>query len=1209
MGSFPIGTLFAILAMKDELSGPITGLARTVVSKSGEISTAVEGAAVKIGNVNKLLRDFSGLPIMNKAEEMAAAVAKIGGAAKLTADEQAKVNAVVNEAIRKYQALGQEVPAHLADLAVATTQIIPPTERAAEKVGVLDQKLDDLGDKKSIFQDLDGALNKVGLTVGALGVGAGVGGLITLGREAISAASHLTDLRDATGLSLQELQRYEVAGAKVGVSLDTAARGVQQLQRNLVDGDDGAVNALSAMNLNVQQLLAMSPGEMFEAIAAKVALIPDPAHRTATAVEVLGKSGQQLLPLLLADIEKLNEGVAKMSDEAVENLDRLDDRVAAFSLSVRNNMGQLISDLESGKLTATSVGNPLGPMVAILSFANTRRREIADTAKAIGGEDGMAGALDRVRAAGDPVVAIVAGLAEQLPKAADAARDFERAGGDAVAKKNIAAWEAYLERVKALRHELSGGALRQKVKELADAVAGLTKEQLASPDVMARVAERVKALAREGAPLTAELLKIWAANVSLNDIVPRVTVGLGDQARQGRSLAAAFKDAAERAEFLARVERGLLNDKVTNALPNFMKLPGTDGLQAFRDGFAAVIGDTKDWSGAIDDVVRSLDVLGQFGGDSFGAMTTSIGQAVQGTMQLHQALSQIAGAKGKDGAIDWAAMAAGLASTATAILTVVAAFYQLIQVQNEAKKQERRLNRMETQNTVATELLGLERNFVFSEQLLDRMQQLHLRLMAIVAFTRGIPVSEVTGPLLEHVDRMVSALNITSLLAEAGGLTPANVKRFEDLALMLFDVFELGGAEAELAMRELNAMIGEFAAHADETGGLWSDAFKDIIQRARDTGEEFAALNAAIEAQVDKLATATESLLKGPIDSQVEFDRLSRVALSTFNTIFAQTGSVSEAWRAVSGSVGSLSSQLQKVGEETGFVGNAALDVLLDYEKFAGQNAELLNSASALNEILVAQANLGILTADSFADLQAQAVGTYQEIFNAAVRAGFGQEEAQRLALEQMRPMLETIARLHDEGKVSIDEETQALINQAREQGVIAETTKSEHQQVIDTLREGFTALLTGELPAHWRTMADAALEESERAARGAQGFFNSIRPPMIGFEIEYPEGHPHGGTYLPPGGFPGPAMADGGIVRRPTVALIGERGPEAVIPLDRLGETSRPTYSGDVVFVLDGTTVGRLAVERLLTALEYNDGGGAPVSPVMRVQKALGIA
>jgi SLT domain-containing protein len=33
------------------------------------------------------------------------------------------------------------------------------------------------------------------------------------------------------------------------------------------------------------------------------------------------------------------------------------------------------------------------------------------------------------------------------------------------------------------------------------------------------------------------------------------------------------------------------------------------------------------------------------------------------------------------------------------------------------------------------------------------------------------------------------------------------------------------------------------------------------------------------------------------------------------------------------------------------------------------------------------------------------------------------------------------------------------------------------------------------------------------------------------------------------------PMLAEGGIVTSATVAMIGERGPEAVIPLDRMGQ------------------------------------------------------
>jgi phage-related protein len=50
------------------------------------------------------------------------------------------------------------------------------------------------------------------------------------------------------------------------------------------------------------------------------------------------------------------------------------------------------------------------------------------------------------------------------------------------------------------------------------------------------------------------------------------------------------------------------------------------------------------------------------------------------------------------------------------------------------------------------------------------------------------------------------------------------------------------------------------------------------------------------------------------------------------------------------------------------------------------------------------------------------------------------------------------------------------------------------------------------------------------------------------------------GSTSPQPGRNSIPRMADGGIVTSPTLALIGEAGPEAVVPLSRMGQMSGPT-------------------------------------------------
>ena len=57
------------------------------------------------------------------------------------------------------------------------------------------------------------------------------------------------------------------------------------------------------------------------------------------------------------------------------------------------------------------------------------------------------------------------------------------------------------------------------------------------------------------------------------------------------------------------------------------------------------------------------------------------------------------------------------------------------------------------------------------------------------------------------------------------------------------------------------------------------------------------------------------------------------------------------------------------------------------------------------------------------------------------------------------------------------------------------------------------------------------------------------------------------------------PKMAQGGIVTRPTIAMIGEAGPEAVIPLGKGGMGGQPLY---VTLNLDGVELGQAIVSNV---------------------------
>ncbi len=77
---------------------------------------------------------------------------------------------------------------------------------------------------------------------------------------------------------------------------------------------------------------------------------------------------------------------------------------------------------------------------------------------------------------------------------------------------------------------------------------------------------------------------------------------------------------------------------------------------------------------------------------------------------------------------------------------------------------------------------------------------------------------------------------------------------------------------------------------------------------------------------------------------------------------------------------------------------------------------------------------------------------------------------------------------------------------------------------------------------------------------------------------------------------FDGPRLAMGGIVSRPTVAMIGERGPEAVVPLGRGGGLGGVTIN----IAVSGSNARDLVND---IALEIQNGGGR------NLQRALGVA
>ena len=96
---------------------------------------------------------------------------------------------------------------------------------------------------------------------------------------------------------------------------------------------------------------------------------------------------------------------------------------------------------------------------------------------------------------------------------------------------------------------------------------------------------------------------------------------------------------------------------------------------------------------------------------------------------------------------------------------------------------------------------------------------------------------------------------------------------------------------------------------------------------------------------------------------------------------------------------------------------------------------------------------------------------------------------------------------------------------------------------------------------------------------------------PDIGYINEISLGRLGGNNQSPGGGLSIPKMADGGIVSSPTLALIGEAGPEAVVPLDRLN-----TGGGVTINVTGGLATSAEIGESVVNALRAYSRSAGPL-------------
>lgn len=160
------------------------------------------------------------------------------------------------------------------------------------------------------------------------GVGAG---LTTIAKSSIDAADNMNDLAQKTGVSVEQLSRFEQAARAGGTSIESVGGAMLQLNKRLESGKaQTALNSLGISATDASGRLKSTDQIMLE-VADKFRTMPDGANKSAIAMQLFGRSGADLIPVLNGGGDAIRKLSATMSTDFAKSADNLNDKLAAIT--------------------------------------------------------------------------------------------------------------------------------------------------------------------------------------------------------------------------------------------------------------------------------------------------------------------------------------------------------------------------------------------------------------------------------------------------------------------------------------------------------------------------------------------------------------------------------------------------------------------------------------------------------------------------------------------------------------------------------------------------------------------------------------------------------------------------------------------------------------------------------------------------------------
>lgn len=239
--------------------------------------------------------------------------------------------------------------------------------RAFVELGVSDKLTAGLRRAQRQLQAFGEGLRSIGMRMTAVAASA-IAPLGAAVKHFSDTGDMLNDMADRTGVSTAALSELGFAAEQSGADLETLETGLRKMQKLIGDAADGSASAgdaLGKLGLTLTSLQGMAPEQQFKLIAERLSKIEDPTLRAAAAMEIFGKSGTRLLPL----VQDGAKGIEDLQQQARALGLTVSTETAKDAALLNDTLNILWRVLKQGVFV---VGSALAPTVVELSNAVTR---------------------------------------------------------------------------------------------------------------------------------------------------------------------------------------------------------------------------------------------------------------------------------------------------------------------------------------------------------------------------------------------------------------------------------------------------------------------------------------------------------------------------------------------------------------------------------------------------------------------------------------------------------------------------------------------------------------------------------------------------------------------------------------------------------------------------------------------------------------------